>query len=217
MVVTIVVQSVEGPLRSASNITPLERDNVPYWLSNPASEPGENFDEHKEIWANFLISRDLLLGLSSGNSNYQCGVEYCNTAQLARQFGMLQLVPIPPYRSKNEGFTTRPVLALEALEEVFNGFTNAKAQFKLLSYEESPEKTAQFDTWWQEYIGRQFVEPLEAVLARIAPPPQKEKGKGASKAGTTSTTTVSKAKGASKADTVSTATGGKREGNLSLN
>lgn len=127
---------------------------------------------------------------------------------------MLQLVPIPPYRSKNENFTTTPILALEPLEEVFNGFTNAKAQFKLIPYEESPEKTAQFDTWWQEYIERQFAEPMEAVLARVAPPPQKDKGKQVSKAYTTSTTTASKAKGTSRADTTSTATRGKRKGNL---
>lgn len=39
---------------------PFERDTVPLWLKTPAAKPDENFDEHKEVWASFLISRDLL-------------------------------------------------------------------------------------------------------------------------------------------------------------
>lgn len=54
---------------------------------------------------------------------------------------------------------------------------------------------------------------METVLARIAPPPQKDKGtRQASKAGTTSTTIASKAKGGSRAETTSTAIGGKGKG-----
>ncbi|KAI8572768.1 hypothetical protein RHMOL_Rhmol01G0226000 [Rhododendron molle] len=42
---------------------PFERDTIPLWLKNPAREAREDFDEHKEVWASFLISRDLLYGM----------------------------------------------------------------------------------------------------------------------------------------------------------
>lgn len=42
---------------------PFERDLVPLWLKIPAAQPGENFDEHKEVWAGFFISRIYCMAL----------------------------------------------------------------------------------------------------------------------------------------------------------
>lgn len=77
---------------------PFQRDTVPSWLK-VACEPGEHEQDHQEMWANFLISGDLLYGLSGSQTNDKSGAEYYNAAQFARQFGMLQVIPMPPYSS----------------------------------------------------------------------------------------------------------------------
>lgn len=55
------------------------RDTVPSWLnSHPLSL--ERTLVNTEIWANFLISRDLLYGLSTSPTNDKSGVEFYNVA-----------------------------------------------------------------------------------------------------------------------------------------
>lgn len=97
---------------------PFEKDTVPIWLKTNPVEFEEDDDEQKEIWASFLISQDLLYGLSAQTKNEKSGVEFYNTAQFARQFGLLQLIPLPPHASLNTNFTQRPIIELKSLEKV---------------------------------------------------------------------------------------------------
>lgn len=123
---------------------PFERDLVPLWLKTPAAEPGENFDEHKEVWARFLISRDLY-GIGVSVSNSRCGVEYYNAAQFACQFGLMQLIPVPHYQSCNDDFIDRDIVSEKALEAVRNRYAKEDSSFQLLSYPERPEKSLRFE------------------------------------------------------------------------
>ncbi|KAH7841290.1 hypothetical protein Vadar_027969 [Vaccinium darrowii] len=136
----------------------------------------------REMWASFLISRDLLFGLSTSTSgNYQCGAEFYHPAQLARQFGLLQMVPTLPIYSKNEGYSHRPVLTAQILEA----------------------------DWWDGYVAEQFADPIEEILSKIALKDKEKSSRQTSKATTTSTATTTKKK---EVDTASTVTGQKRKG-----
>lgn len=48
-----------------------------------------------------------------------------------------------------------------------NQFTKAKAQFQLRLFEESLERTSSFQTWWDDYVAKQFAEPMELVIVKI--------------------------------------------------
>lgn len=159
---------------------PFERDTVPFWLKTNPTEFGEDDDNQKEIWASFLISRDLLYGLSAQSKNEKSGVEFYNAAQFVRQFGLLQLIPLPPYASLNVNFTTRPIVKLKTLEKVKDNFIKAKADFELLPFTESPEKSEEFDAWWKSYIKTLFSKSVKGILKEIAPPPSPEPKRGSS-------------------------------------
>lgn len=172
---------------------PFERDTVPSWLKVPPGEAGEEGDGHKEIWASFLMSRDLLFGLSAQSRNDKVGVEFYNAAQFARQFGLVQLIPIPPYKSLNINFTPRPVIDLKLLEQVKKDFDRAKVDFDE-PYTEFPEKFEEFVTWWKGYITPLLSKSVGKVLKELALPSPPEPKKGSSKAKTVSATS-SKRKG----------------------
>lgn len=158
-------------------------------LKRLPSELGESDGKHKEKWANFLISRDLLYGLSTSPTNDKSGVEFYNAAQFARQFGLLELIPLPPYPSKNLDFLSRPVINMNTLEQVMSDFAQAKADFNFQAYTEFPKKSTYFDDWWKDHINTVFTRS-----EKIALPPTSKKVES-SKAETTSATTSAKRKG----------------------
>ncbi|XP_058198501.1 uncharacterized protein LOC131314020 [Rhododendron vialii] len=148
---------------------PFEREIVPLWLKNPAGEPGEDFDEHKEVWASFFILRDLLYGMGMSSANNRCGTEYYNAAQFARQFGLMQLIPIPPYLSCNKDFIDRVIVPEKTVETIRNQFAKDEATFQLRPYLERPEKSLRFEKWWAAYVNKYFDKDLDEVLAKITP------------------------------------------------
>ncbi|KAI8555374.1 hypothetical protein RHMOL_Rhmol05G0170100 [Rhododendron molle] len=150
---------------------PFARDAVPWWLKQSASNPGDDYDDHMEVWTSFLISRDLMYGMAYVPTNYKCAVEYYNAAQFARQFGLCQLTPIPPYQSLNEDFTDRPVIQPRDLERVRNVLPEHRKDFALHSFVERTEKGAKFDNWWGGYIKMHFSKPYLDVLTALLPNP----------------------------------------------
>lgn len=157
---------------------PFDRESVPFWLSTPTSEHDGKLNEYQEIWANFLISRDLLYGLSGSPTNDKSGVEFYNAAQFARQFGLLQLIPLPPHTSLNEKPTKQPSFDLMSLEKVRDGCIEARKGFALKACTEAPEKSGEFDSWWEDHITNHFDKSLKEVLQGIAPPPLPKKRPG---------------------------------------
>lgn len=151
------------------NWLPFVRDTVPWWLKRGASDPGDDFDDHFEIWSSFLISRDLMYGMAFTPTNYKCGVEYYNAAQFARQFGLCQLTPLPPYQSLNVDFTDRPVVQPKDLERVRNILPELRKTFALHTYAERTDKGAKFDSWWEGYTRMHFITPYLEVLTTLLP------------------------------------------------
>lgn len=132
--------------------------------------------------------------MSGSPTNDKCGVEFYNAAQFARQFGLLQLIPLPPHTSLNEKPTERPSFDLLTLEMVRDSFVDARKSFALRAYTKAPEKSAEFDSWWQDHITNQFVKSLKEVLKDIVPPPPPKKRLG-SKTKTASASSALKRKG----------------------
>lgn len=92
---------------------PFQIDIVQPWLKI-ASVQSVDLDDHKEMLANDM-----------------CEVDYYNVAQFARQFDLLQLIPLPPYASQNANFIERIVVDLETLESIAGEFMEAKLMFEL--------------------------------------------------------------------------------------
>lgn len=145
---------------------PFQRDTVPSWLKDTADRTS---DDQREMWANFLISRDLLYGMPTHAPNAQNGVEYYNAAQFARQFGLRQLIPLPPFQSANSDFFNRPVLEQDIMGTISSDFSVAKDAFILPPFTEIPEASEAFTEWWESHIAREFDKPVREVLSSIAP------------------------------------------------
>lgn len=124
------------------NWMPFVRDMVPWWLKRGVSNPSDDFDDHFEIWTSFLVSHDLMYGMAFTPTNYKCGVEYYNAGQFARQFGLSQLTPLPPYQSLNEDFMDKPVTQPRDLERVRNILPELRKNFALHPYVERTDKGA---------------------------------------------------------------------------
>lgn len=107
------------------------------------------------------------MGISSANS--RCGVEYYNAAQFARQFGLMQLIPIPPYLSCNEDFIDRIIVPEKTLESIWNQFAKDEATFQLKPYLERQEESLRFGKWWAEHVNKYFAKDLDKVLAKVTP------------------------------------------------
>ncbi|XP_059637842.1 uncharacterized protein LOC132279816 [Cornus florida] len=149
----------------------LPRTKGPKWLLyGPGEAPPADAEEHHAVWSSFLIGRDLHYSPARlGSANCKCGVEYYNAAQLARQFGLTQLVPLPPYPSCNKVFSIRSFISSDAqIKNTSNLFQDFKTDFQVKRFEEMPNSTSAFDIWWTKYIITTRVEDAGTVLMRIS-------------------------------------------------
>ena len=147
-------------------------------------------DPHADtVWKSILSSRDLLYGLSTNPNNHKCGVEFYNPAQLARQLGLVQSVPLPPYQSLNVDFKERPILAMADLCKARTESLLRRTKCVLRAFPENTSRTTWFAQWWKAYTNLAFSTPLEDVLAKIHPDQEP------TKTGTTSITSSQKRKG----------------------
>ncbi|XP_028083050.1 uncharacterized protein LOC114284348 isoform X3 [Camellia sinensis] len=158
--------------RTPIQYTPFSsRTRGPDWfLARPGLAPPEAWEEHTELWASYLIAREytstwlLIIHLP------KCGVEYYAPNQLARQFGLTQFIPIPPYQLVNrllvrrEKFTT-----IEEVEGISDQFKTLKKKFRMEAFLEAPQSSLYFDLWWTPYITKLKAEKIEDVLKRISP------------------------------------------------
>ena len=147
---------------------PFTRDTVPRNLL-PLESSLDEETNGPEMWKSFLTARDLLYGLSAEAKNSKDGVEYYNPAQLARQFGLTQCVPVPPYQSLNANFGERPTFKLEDLALAKSTSFELKNKCQLMAYAEHPSKTKAFESWWKSYSSKAFAKPLQEVLLKIQP------------------------------------------------
>lgn len=122
-----------------------------------------------DIWSSYLIARDLHYGLVLGNSIFcKAGVEYYSPNQFARQFGMTQAVPLPPYQSANTSSLGRIVFhSVNCIQEVDSKFVQLKKKFSAVHFDANPKCTPSFESWWSNYIGKTRIESAEEILGRI--------------------------------------------------
>jgi hypothetical protein len=150
---------------------PFERNSTcPDWLQTSTEAISPEDPVQRAVWASFLVARDLPYGMGSTGPNNKCGVEYYNPTQCARQFGLAQLVPVPPYQTINSALSERMLLTLDDTKKLME--KNAaliSTKFTLAPFPEFPLTTPAFDLWWKNAIFTQMSESLELLLGRISP------------------------------------------------
>lgn len=60
-----------------------------------------------KTWASYLVPRDKNMGIAFTPSCNKSGVEWYGPAQFARQFGLMQMVPLLPLTSLNSELSSR--------------------------------------------------------------------------------------------------------------
>ncbi|KAG5523903.1 hypothetical protein RHGRI_030787 [Rhododendron griersonianum] len=115
---------------------PFERDTVPDWLEAFPGEAGDEGGDHKKIWASFLVSRDLLFGLSAQSRNDKKGSDkarasfdfrpYSEFPEKSNEFASWWRGYIKPLFSKPVGKVLKD-LALPPPPEPKKGSAKAKA------------------------------------------------------------------------------------------
>ena len=96
--------------------------------------------------------------------NCKCGVEFYNHAFFAQQFGLIQMIPLPPFNSLNVDFTDRDIIADRSwAEEVKGKYFDKPRAFSFTPFRELSYSTNNFDTWWCKWISS--VQALSLALA----------------------------------------------------
>ena len=84
--------------------------------TNPTKLTPELSALYKEFWGSYLIPRDIIYNPYIG-PNYKCGVEFYNPSFFVKQFGLTQMIPLPPFNSLNSEFIDRDIINDKSLAE----------------------------------------------------------------------------------------------------
>ncbi|XP_055811595.1 uncharacterized protein LOC129881414 [Solanum dulcamara] len=138
--------------RTASQFTPFSsRKFGPEWFKRSLDPYFQklNRTELKDIWASYVIARDLPYSiLVDESSKCKCGVEHYSPNQFARQFGMTQAIPF--HQSANDSF--RRENFRDCIEETESRFSQLKRKFSFVPFSVNPSSTEFFDSWWSTYM-----------------------------------------------------------------
>ncbi|KAL6205192.1 hypothetical protein ACLB2K_022454 [Fragaria x ananassa] len=151
------------------NFNPYSKlDALPPWLIFPWSEMSETeFSKLKDMWASFLVSRDLPVGISLPKFGHKTfGFEvYCPNL-CARQFGLIQGIPTPPFFSLSTHFLEK--ISVGGFEEQLQLLKVTTAQLltklELSSYSPLPSTSSSFKTWWTKYYKQVFPHDLHYLV-----------------------------------------------------
>ncbi|XP_059306582.1 uncharacterized protein LOC132058031 [Lycium ferocissimum] len=159
--------------RTPSQFTPFSsKTHGPEWLTLSLHHHcrTSSKQELSDIWSSYLIARDLHYGLHLDKSILsKAGVEYYAPNQYARQFGMIQAVPLA-HQSANTSSHSRIVFnSVNCIQEVDLRFVQLKRKFSPVYFDANPKCTSSFESWWSTYIGRTRTESAEEILDRILP------------------------------------------------
>lgn len=151
------------------NFNPYSKlDALPPWLIFPWSEMTETeFSTIMDMWASFLVSRDLPVGIALPKfGSKMFGVEaYCPNL-CARQFGLIQDIPTPPFYSLNTHFLEKIIVRSfeEQLQVIKVTTAHLFTKLKLSSYSPLPSTTSSFKAWWTKYYKHIFPQDLNYLL-----------------------------------------------------
>ena len=127
----------------------------------------QNSTKYKEVWGSYLIPRDIIHNPFIG-PNCKCGVKFYNPTFFARQFGLTQMIPLPPFNSLNSEFTDRDIINDKSLsQKVKTKYFNKLEDFTFTPFQEMPYSTDFFDNWWCKRINSIQGRPLLDVLKHI--------------------------------------------------
>lgn len=115
----------------------------------------------REIWASFLVPRDLHLGIVFTYFCEKSGVEWYGPSQVARQFGLVQMVPLLPLTSLNSDLSSRIDLTPFHPQMVEIAEKNYREQLARFQYvigvlELDAGHNASFSIWLEYYAASQF-------------------------------------------------------------
>ncbi|XP_059636069.1 uncharacterized protein LOC132278285 [Cornus florida] len=94
-------------IRTQSQFLPFSKCQLaPSWLFPRTAESSpEQIDRYITSWGHFLIARDIPCNTVAPNlPKSRTVVEFYNPTQLARQFGLTQMIPVPPHFSYNKNY-----------------------------------------------------------------------------------------------------------------
>ncbi|XP_060206161.1 uncharacterized protein LOC132633648 [Lycium barbarum] len=145
--------------RTAAQFTPFSsRKSGPEWFKRSLDPHFQklNRTELKDIWASYLIARDIPYSIRLDESlKCKCAVEHYSPNQFARQFGMTQAIPLFQYAAN--------------IEEAESRFSELKREFSFVPFNVNPSSTEWFDSWWSTYINnREKTVTATDVLRKIS-------------------------------------------------
>ncbi|KAL3509642.1 hypothetical protein ACH5RR_029043 [Cinchona calisaya] len=145
---------------------PFPQHTGPPWHCLTRTQAPTSFDYAEcDVWANFVICRDLPLSLHEDDGNKsKCGVEIYLPNLVSRQFGLVQYVPFPFLETHNRQLIPQWKLTEAHSSDVAVQFDKAKESFGFCSFNFSDASGDNFNFWWQKYI-----ESWDQVGDRIAP------------------------------------------------
>ena len=144
-----------------------EDDSFSGYPINPTKLTLELSAMYKEVWGSNLIPRDVIYNIYIG-PNCKCGVEFYNPAFFARQFGLTQMISLPPFNSLNADFIDREIIAdKSSAKKVKAKYFNKLKEFSFISFQELPYSTNHFDNWWCKWIKSIQNLPLTKTLKLI--------------------------------------------------
>lgn len=156
--------------RTASQFTPFSsRKFGPEWFKRSLDPYFQklNRTELKDIWASYLIARDVPYSiLVDESSKCKCGVEPYSPNQFARQFGMKQAIPL---HQSAKDLTIRGESFRDCIEETESRFYQLKMKFSFIPFDVNPSSTEFFDFWWSTYMkNRDKTTTATDVLRKIS-------------------------------------------------
>ncbi|XP_016457232.1 uncharacterized protein LOC107781103 isoform X2 [Nicotiana tabacum] len=153
--------------RTASQFTPFSsRKFGPEWFKKSLDPYFQKLNraELQDIWASYLIARDLPYSiLLDESSKCKCWVEPYYPNQFARQFGMNQAVPL--HQSSSDLSIRRKA---DNIKETESRFCQLKRKFSFVPFDTNPSSTELFDSWWSTYIYNRDKTAIN-VLRKISP------------------------------------------------
>ena len=130
----------------------------PTWFTTCAdlSVPYSDSDTYlvTSFWSSVLVCRDLhYRGTLEKSGNNRCGVEAYCPQYLARQFGLIQGLPAPPFHSFNRPLFDRITFtSLDEVGAVKRLSTSLRGFFQFRSFEPNPDVTSAFTSFWASFI-----------------------------------------------------------------
>lgn len=141
--------------------------NCPEWFkAKPTFPIPESDGEMREMWASYLISRDLHYAMSKGR--FGCGAESYSPNHFSRQFGLVQAIPFPSTFSINSCSSTRKTLtSLDEVKPISEQYQKSKQSFTFSGRVPHFSCTLAYKNWWSTYVSPIFAESLDDVLERV--------------------------------------------------